>query len=116
MPNYGYYLPLAANLFESVRFLDISPKIDGYGGDEKQKTDRDGTPLWVVTALVKFQGSKQETETFTLTASTKDADSIRGIPELTTIKLGGLSGGKWSKKETDKTSWSFQIAGISVAS
>jgi hypothetical protein len=114
MPNYGYYLPLASNLFESVRFLDISPKFEGFGADEVQKKDKDGTPVWVITALVKVQGSKQETETFTLTASQKDADAVRSIAELTPIKLVGLAGGKWSKAQTDKTSWSFQVSGVAV--
>jgi hypothetical protein len=115
MPNYGYYLPLSASLFESVRFLDISPKTEGFGGEEKQKFDKDNTPIWVITALVKFQGSKQETEAFTLTATAKEAEAIRNIAELTPIKLVGLAGGKWSKAQTDKTSWSFQIANIAVA-
>ena len=114
MANYGYYLPLAANLFDSVRFIDISPKTEGFGNDEVQKKDKDGTPVWVITALVKYQGGKNETETFTLVASSKDADGIRGIPELTAIKLVGLAGGKWSKAQTDKTSWSFQVSGITV--
>ena len=30
------------------------------------------------------------------------------------IKLVGLAGGKWSKAQTDKTSWSFQVSGIAV--
>ena len=114
MANYGYYLPLAANLFDSVRFIDISPKTEGFGSDEVQKKDKDGTPVWVITALVKFQGGKQETEAFTLTASNKDAEGIRGIAELTPIKLVGLAGGKWSKAQSDKTAWSFQVAGIAV--
>lgn len=114
MPNYGYYLPLAANLFESVRFIDISPKTEGFGSDEVQKKDKDGTPVWVITALVKYQGSKQETEAFTLTASNKDAEAVRSIPELTPVKLIGLAGGKWSKAQSDKTSWSFQVSGVAV--
>lgn len=114
MPNYGYYLPLASNLFDSVRFIDISAKTEGYGADEVQKKDKDGTPVWVITALVKYQGGKQETEAFTMAASNKDADAVRTIPELTPIKLVGLSGGKWSKAQSDKTSWSFQVASIAV--
>ena len=45
----------------------------------------------------------------------KLAEEISKIPELTSIGLKGLSGGKWSKATTDKTSWSFQILGITVA-
>ena len=55
MPNYGYYLPLSDKLFDSVRFISIEPKTEGIGSDAPQKTDRDGTPLWVITALVKYQ-------------------------------------------------------------
>ena len=42
-------------------------------------------------------------------------EEIAKIPELTPIGLKGLAGGKWSKATTDKTSWSFQILGITVA-
>ena len=28
MPNYGYFLPIAENLFTSVKFLDLSPKTE----------------------------------------------------------------------------------------
>lgn len=112
--NYNYYLPLHPSVFESVRFLDISPKMDGLGNDEKQKTDRDGTPQWVVSALVKHQGSKQETEVFTLTAPLAVAETINKIEELANIRLIGLAGGKWSKAGTDKTTWSFQVSGVEV--
>lgn len=66
MPNYGCYLPLWDKLFDSVRFISIEPKTEGIGSDAPQKTDRDGTPLWVITALVKYQGGASETETFTI--------------------------------------------------
>lgn len=112
--NYGYYLPLSSSVFESVRYLAIAPKTEGFGHDEKQKIDKDGTPVWTVSALVKFQGSKQETELFTLAASPELAGKINAIEELTPIRLVGLAGGKWSKSQTDKTSWSFQISGIEV--
>ena len=112
--SYGYYLPLADNIYQEVRFLDISIKSEGIGAESKQATDRDGVPKWTVSALVKFQNSKQETETFTLTAPQEVAEKINTIPELTTIKLVGLSAGKWSRSATDKTSWSFQISGVEV--
>ena len=112
--NYGYYLPLALDLFESVRFLDISPKTE-MGVDGKQKTDRDGVPQWVVSALVKHRGSKTETETFTLTAPVELAERINKIEELTAIRFLGLEGGKWSRAASDKTAWSFQISGVEVA-
>lgn len=113
--NYGYYLPLAASVFESVRFLDISPKTEGPGSDGKQKTDRDGVLQWSVSALVKHRGSKTETETFTLSASVDLAERIDKLEELTPIRLVGLEGGKWSRQSSDKTEWSFQIAGVEVA-
>lgn len=112
MPNYGYYLPLSEKIFDAVRFLDISAKTEGRGSDEHQKTDKEGTPMWTISALVKFQGGKQETETFTLTAPKKDVDVLSEIAELTPIRLIGLQGGKWSKEESSQTSWSFQISGV----
>lgn len=114
MPNYGYYLPLSEKLFESVRFISIEPKTDGIGSDAPQKTDRDGTPLWVITALVKYQGGASETETFTLPANKKGFDEISAIQELTPIRLVGLSAGKWSRSDTDRTTWTFQITGVAV--
>ena len=114
MPNYGYYLPLSEKLFESVRFISIEPKTDGIGSDAPQKTDRDGTPLWVITALVKYQGGASETETFTLPANKKGFDEISAIQELTPIRLVGLSAGKWSRSDTDRTTWTFQISGVAV--
>lgn len=42
----GYYLPLAADLFEEVRFLGISEKIEGVGDDAQQRHDKNGTPVW----------------------------------------------------------------------
>lgn len=113
--SYGYYLPLAENIYQEVRYLDISVKTEGLGDESKQATDRDGTPKWVVSALVKYEGGKQETETFSLTATQQVAEKINTIPELTPIKLTGLAAGKWSRSATDKTSWSFQITGVEVA-
>ena len=112
--QYGYYLPLAENLYQEVRFLDISVKSEGLAAEGKQQTDRDGVPKWTISALVKYQGSKTETETFTLTAPQEVAEKINTIPELSPIKLVGLSAGKWSRSATDKTSWSFQVSGIEV--
>lgn len=112
--SYGYYLPLAPNLFDSVRFIGITPKTERVNGEEKQKINNEGTPQWSVSALVKFQGGNQETEIFTVTAPPEMASKINAIEELTPIRLLGLSGGKWSKNTTDKTSWSFQITGVEV--
>jgi len=114
MPNYGYYIPLSEKLFDSVRLISIEPKTEGIGPDAPQKTDKDGIPVWVITALVKFQGGASETETFTISANKKGFEEISAIPELTPIRLAGLSGGKWSRSDTDRTNWTFQITGLAV--
>lgn len=114
MPNFGYYIPLSEKLFDSVRLISIEPKTEGIGPDAPQKTDKDGTPMWVITALVKFQGGASETETFTISANKKGFEEIAAIPELTPIRLAGLSGGKWSRSDTDRTNWTFQITGLAV--
>lgn len=113
--KYGYYMPLAANTFDSVRFLDITQKIDLLdSGERTQRKNKDGTPMWVVSALVKFQGSPPETENFTLVAPNEVANKYAQIGELAEIKLIGLAGGKWSRTTSDQTAWSFQITGIEV--
>ncbi len=112
MPNYGYYLPLSEKLFDSVRFISIEPKTEGLGSDAPQKQDKDGTPVWTLTALVKYQGGSSETENFTIPAGKKLYDQIAEISELAPIRLVGLSGGKWSRSDTDRTNWSFQITGV----
>ena len=112
--QYGYYIPLSESLYESVLFLSISPKLEGPDKSYAQKVDKDGTPAWVITALVKFQGGKPETENFTLVATQKTAEEIAKLKEITPIALVGLSGGKWSKAGSDKTAWSFQINGLQV--
>lgn len=113
--NYPYYLPLSPGTFTEVRFLDLSPKTDGFGDKEQQKVDKDGTPIWVISALVSYNGSKLESELFSITANKKDAESMRGIPQFAAVKLHGLTGGKWTKAQETKTYWSFQITGLSVA-
>lgn len=112
--NYNYYLPLADNIYQEVRFLDVAIKTDGIGAESKQATDREGTPKWTVSALVKYEGGKQETETFTLIAPQEVAEKINTIAELSPIKLVGLAAGKWSRSATDRTSWTFQITGVEV--
>lgn len=114
MPNYGYFLPLAENLFSSVKFLDLSPKMDLKFGQLEPKHTKDGVPQYSLTALVKFGDEKPQTETFTITIEEKHAQSLRTIPELAQIRLIGLRGGKWSRQESDQTNWSFQITGIEV--
>jgi hypothetical protein len=114
MPNYGYFLPLAENLFTSVKFLDLSPKTELKFGEQIQKMTKDGVPQFTLTALVKFAEDKPQTEIFTITQDEKLANQMRNIPELTPIRLIGLRGGKWSRQESDQTTWSFQISGLEV--
>jgi hypothetical protein len=114
MANYGYYLPLNPSIYESVRLLGIEEKMEGMGESKSQKKDKDGTPVWTVSALVKVPGGIQDLETFTLTASKDVAGKIKALDDLTPIRLVGLAGGKWSKAITDKTTWSFQITAIEV--
>ena len=114
MANYGYYLPLNPGIYETVRFLGIEEKMEGMGENKTQKTDKDGTPVWTVSALVKVPGGIQDMETFTLTATKDVAGKIKALDDLTPIRLVGLAGGKWSKAITDKTTWSFQISAIEV--
>jgi hypothetical protein len=114
MPNYGYFLPLAENLFTSVKFLDLSPKTELKFGEHVPKLTKEGTPQFVLTALVKYGDDKPQTEVFTITLDEKTANHLRGIPELSPIRLIGLKGGKWSRQESDQTNWSFQISSIEV--
>lgn len=114
MPNYGYFLPLAENLFSSVKFLDLSPKMEIKFGELEPKTTKEGVPQYVLTALVKFGDDKSQTEVFTIALDDKQLNQVRGIPELTPIRLIGLRGGKWSRQESDQTTWSFQISGLEV--
>ena len=114
MVNYGYYIKLSTEFYESVRFLGIEAKTEGLGKNQIQKQDKDGNPYWIISALVKYQGGKQEAETFTIVVPIEHATKISTIPELTQIKLFGLSGGKWTKANSDKTAWTFQIENIEV--
>lgn len=111
--NYDYYLTGDSELiYSEIRLLDISPKTDGIGEAAKQQSDKDGTPKWVVSALVKYKDNPQQTETFTLVAAESVAEQINKMPDLTPVRLLGFEMGKWTKKDTDKTYWSFQITGV----
>lgn len=111
--NYGYYLPLARDLFSSAVYLGISPKMEGMGADVRHAHDKNGTPRWVISALVQF-GDAQNTESFTLTAPAAVAEKMKLVKNLSTIRLQGLAGGKWTRENSDKTSWTFQITGFEV--
>jgi hypothetical protein len=114
--NYPYYLQLSPSLYSSVRFLGITPKTDLLDtGERVQKKDKQGTPMWVVSALVKHDGANQETENFTLVAPHDVAQKYKQIEELTAVRLVGLSGGKWSRATSDQTAWTFQITGLEAA-
>jgi len=114
MSNYGYYLQLHPNTFETARFIGITPKTEGFGVDEKHKTDKNGVPVWVVSALVKMAGGVQEMENFSITTPAEVANKIKSIDELAPIRLVGLAGGKWSPLQADKTNWTFQITGVEL--
>ena len=111
--QYGYYLALG-NVYDSVRFVSITPKMTGFGVSNEQKQDKQGTPVWTISALVKMGEDAAAMETFSFAASAKTAEAIGKIAELTPIRLVGLSGGKWAKTGSDRTEWSFQITGIEV--
>ena len=108
--QYGYYLPLGT-VYDSVRYLSITPKMAGFGTAAEQKQDKNGIPVWTISALVKRGDDPAAMETFSLTAP-----AISKVAELTPIRLVGLSGGKWAKAGSDRTEWSFQISGIESAS
>lgn len=111
--NYPYYLKADNELvFTEIRFLDISPKTKGLGAEATQQTTTEGIPKWTVSALVKVGEEPQQTENFTLVASQSTAEQINKIPTLTPIRLLGFEMGKWTKKDTDKTYWSFQMTGV----
>jgi len=114
MSNYGYYLPLHPNTFETARFISLAPKTEGFGENEKQKFDKAGVPIWIVSALVKMAGGVQEMENFTLTTSADIANKIKAIEELAPIRLVGLAGGKWSPLQADKTNWTFQVTSVEI--
>ena len=57
--NDGYYLPLHPNTFETAWLIAISSRTEGFGTEEKQKTDKYGVPVRVVSALVKMAGGAQ---------------------------------------------------------
>ncbi len=109
--QYGYYLPLG-NVFDSVRFVSITAKMAGFGATAEQKQDKNGAPVWTVSALVKRGEDPAGMENFSLTAPAKVAEAIGRIAELTPVRLVGLAGGKWAKAGSDRTEWSFQISGI----
>lgn len=109
--QYGYYLPLG-NVYDSVRFVSITTKMTGFGSTVEQKQDKNGTPVWTISALVKRGDDPAGMEKFSLTASAKTAEAIGKVTELTPIRLVGLSGGKWAKAGSDRTEWSFQVSGI----
>lgn len=111
--QYGYYLPLG-EVFASVRFLSIVPKMSGFGSLAEQKSNKEGTPVWTISALVNRGEEASQTETFTFIANTKLAENIGKLPEVTPIKLHGLAGGKWVQSGGDKTNWSFLISGLEV--
>ena len=113
MIKYEYYLPMG-NVYDTVRFLSLAPKMNGFGTAAEQKIDKSGVPIWTLSALVKRGEDAPGLEVFSITATVKSAEAISKIAELTPIKFVGLSGGKWVKAGSDRTEWSFQITGLEV--
>ena len=111
----SYYLLVSESNFENVLFLGLAPKADGIEANAPQKIDKEGLPVWTLSALVKAPEGLYEGLTFTLPASKKQAEEIMAIKDLTPIKLLNLKGGKWSKIDSSETKWSFQITGIKLA-
>ena len=107
-----YYMPLKENLFESALFSEIVPKKDGRGSDALQKHDKDGVPIWSIFAFVSLPGESPDKEMFSLAAPQKVAEEIANLKVYTPIKFIGLTGGKWSKEGTDKTTWTFKCDAI----
>lgn len=112
MANLGYYLPLAPSVFESIHFLGIEARTEGIGDARTQKHAPDGQPVWTLTLLIQRTGSIPEVETFAWTATTQAATVVGNLAPMTPVTLVGLEGGKWSKAGTDRTTWSFRVAGI----
>ena len=50
MSNYGYYLPLHPNTFETARYIGITPKTEGFGGWDSHWSSEG--PIQVVVATV----------------------------------------------------------------
>ena len=111
----SYYLLVSESNFETVLFLGLAPKADGIETNAPQKIDKEGLPVWVLSALVRAPEGLYEGMTFTLPASKKMAEEIMTIKDLTPIKLLNIKGGKWSKYDSAETKWSFLISGIKVA-
>lgn len=112
MANHGYYLPLAADVFESVHFLGIAPRTDGTGENRTQKQTKDGDPYWTLTLLIKRAGSIPEVELFSMVAPTAAYQQLKNLAPMTQVTLEGLEAGKWSRTGTDRTTWSFRVYDI----
>ena len=107
---------LSESNFENVLFLGLAPKADGIEANAPQKIDKEGLPVWTLSALVKAPEGLYEGLTFNLSAPKKMAEEIMTIKDLTPIKLFGLKGGKWSKYDSSETKWSFSITGGTASS
>lgn len=112
MANHPYYLPLSAETFEAIHFLGVEARNDGPGANRTQKHTPEGVPVWTLTMLIKRTGSIPEVELFTWVASQADADRVSNLPPMTPVKVHGLEAGKWSRANTDRTTWTFRVSGI----
>lgn len=112
MANIGYYLPLAAEVFESTHLLGIEPRSDGIGEARTQKHTSEGVPVWTLTMLIKRPGSIPEVELFSWACPADAAGQIKGMAPMTPVTLVGLEAGKWSRANSDRTTWTFRVASI----
>ena len=112
MATYGYYLPLSDNVFDAVHYLGIEAKTEGIGDARTQKHTPEGLPVWTLTTLVNRAGSIPEVEFFTWVGSSSDADHLKALAPMTPVKLIGVEAGKWTRANSDRTTWTFRVAGI----
>ena len=115
MANHGYYLPLASDVFETIHFLGIEARTDGLGEARTQKHTPDGVPVWTLTLLIKRPGSIPEVELFAWAATAQAAEHVTGMAPMTPVALLGLEAGKWSRANSDRTTWTFRVAGIEAS-
>ena len=112
MANLGYYLPLAADVFESTHLLGIEARTDGIGETRTQKHTPDGVPVWTLTMLIKRPGSIPEVELFAWATTAANAEQVKNMAPMTAVTLIGLEAGKWSRANSDRTTWTFRVAGV----
>jgi len=115
MANHGYYLPLAGDVFEAVHYLGIEARTDGIGDARTQKHTPGGLPVWTLTLLIKRGNNIPEVELFTWAAAGQAVEAVKALPPMTPVTLIGLEAGKWTRANSDRTTWTFRVAGLEPA-